>query len=212
MSDKSLRDTHTTPAEWEIGLGWTLASGAGFFVATSLARFLFSILLVFNLAGLASRETRLAVTVATSLALNLSMIGVSVGAAQWIVLRRHIKRASVWILAAIVGTISSMIAVSAIMISMDDITVSKVFADGPSAALANMVTFGIFGGLTGFAQWLVLRQHFRQADWWLLTSFLGWAVGGATSLALTVGTVAGAITGTALVQLIRRTVLAMPDS
>jgi hypothetical protein len=212
MSDESLINAHPTPARWEIGLGWTLASGAAFLVATLLARFLFSILLVFDLAGLASRETKLAETVTTSLALNLSMIGVLVGVAQWIVLRRHIKRASIWILATIVGTISSVIAVSAIIIPMDGTAVSKVFVDGPSVALANMVTFGIFGGLTGFAQWLVLRQYFRQADWWLLASFLGWLVGGATSLAFTVGIVAGATTGTALVQMIRRTVLAKPDS
>ena len=212
MSNKSLTDTHPTPAGWEIGLGWTLASGAGFLVATLLARFLFSILLVFDLAGLAGRETRLAATVTTSLILNLFMIGVSVSVAQWIVLHRHVERAAVWILVTIVGTISSMIAVSAIIIPMDDTTVSRIFANGPSTALANVVTFGIFGGLTGLAQWFVLRQHFRQADWWLLASFLGWAVGGATSLAFTVGTVAGVATGTALVQMVRRTALAMPDS
>lgn len=37
-----------------------------------------------------------------------------------------------------------------------------------------MVTAGV---LIGILQWVVLRQHVRQAGWWILASALGWAAG-----------------------------------
>jgi hypothetical protein len=59
------------------------------------------------------------------------------------------------------------------------------------------------GLVIGILQWVVLRQHLRQAGWWILASAVGWATGWAVVLALVspeagtlTGIVLGSVTGT----------------
>jgi hypothetical protein len=60
-------------------------------------------------------------------------------------------------------------------------------------------------------QWLVLRRRIASAGWWVLASIVGWVIGIAVFLAVgwfvawAVGfAVVGAITGGALVRLLRQ--------
>ena len=79
--------------------------------------------------------------------------------------------------------------------------------------VAGYVGVNVGGIVTGLLQWLVLRRQVAWAGWWILASTVGWIVGGAVSGIVPVnnpvgwsviGAVYGAITGMALVWLLRR--------
>ncbi len=119
--------------------------------------------------------------------------GTVMGMLQWLVLRRHVIRAGRWVLATLGG-----------------------------AAVAGVVIFGVgafnrdlgwFAGVSSFGtvvatfQWLVLQGQVPRAGWWVLAGTVGWVVGmplgdivGPPGL----GAAHGAITGTALVWLLRQ--------
>ena len=86
--------------------------------------------------------------------------------------------------------------------------------------LAYAVFMALGGAVTGILQWLVLRGKVSRAGWWVLASTVGWGLsmgmsiaipsgeteeGGLLSLVVT-GAVMGAITGAALVWLLRQPV------
>jgi len=73
------------------------------------------------------------------------------------------------------------------------------------------------GAVTGILQWLVLRGQVSRAGWWVLASTLGWGLGMSAAVALSrgvgasdtvslvgMGIVLGAVTGGALVWLLRQ--------
>lgn len=132
------------------------------------------------------------------------VIGASLGITQWLVLRRQIPQAYMWLLASAVGG-----AVAGIL----------GFAMGGPAG--GPLGGAVIGASLGIPQWLVLRHRVSQAYVWVLISIVGFAlglsageavgfaVGGAVGWPVggTIhGIVVGAITGGALVWLLRQPV------
>jgi hypothetical protein len=115
-----------------------------------------------------------------------AVVGAVSGVAQWLILRRQVRRAGWWILASTAGW--------AVGLTMGD-------AAGKAVGLA--VTGAVAGAVIGVAQWLLLRRQVRRAGWWILASTAGWAVGDAVGLAV-IGAVSGIITGAVLVWLLRQ--------
>jgi hypothetical protein len=76
------------------------------------------------------------------------------------------------------------------------------------------IVVGALGGaVTGILQWLVLRAQVSRAGWWVLASTVGWGLGMVGTRAFEVlaifgglvgGAVLGAVTGGALVWLLRQ--------
>jgi len=182
----------------EVGLwlGWTLATAGGM-----LLGFLPTILVVnvFNL-GLA----QIIVPV---------LAGTIIGFSQWIVLRRYVTATSDWVLAGgtswAVGYVLGLFLVQAL----------------PSTIFAGIIGYLLFGVIVALVQWPVLRREIPNAFVWVLASALGWAAGFWTSqavlplffsgpliepalsttvIAVTSGLVAGAITGVALIWIVRK--------
>lgn len=118
--------------------------------------------------------------------------GVLIGVLQWLVLRGHVTRAGRWVLA-----------------SLGAAAVVGVVVFGVGVVNADLGWFGgvsVFGTVVGVFQWAVLRRQVPRAGWWVLASTAGWVVGmplgdivGPPGL----GAAYGAITGTALVLLLR---------
>jgi hypothetical protein len=72
----------------------------------------------------------------------------------------------------------------------------------------------LFGTVVGVLQWLVLRRQVARAGWWVLASTVGWVVGmplGDSVGGPALGAAYGAITGTALVLLLRQAPLSPRD-
>jgi hypothetical protein len=93
-------------------------------------------------------------------ALHTAVIGVILGASQWLVLRRSIDVGGQWIVATTAGSaIGGAIGIAASFASGADVI-------QPWALLP-------FGIMLGLAQWLVLRTKLAGASWWTVVSTLG---------------------------------------
>lgn len=181
--------------ELGLWLGWTLATAGGM-----LLGFLPTILLVDVLSlGLA----QIAVPV---------LAGTVIGFAQWLVLRRYVTASTRWDwtdgISWAAGYILGLLLIQLL----------------PSAVFAAFIGYFLFGVIVALVQWPVLRREIPQVLTWLVASALAWAIGywvsravlslftnpmiepvvGTTVIAVTSGLVAGAITGVALIWIVRK--------
>jgi hypothetical protein len=181
--------------ELGLWLGWTLATAGGM-----LLGFLPTILLVdvLNL-GLA----QIAVPV---------LAGTVIGFAQWLVLRRYVTASTQWDwtdgISWAAGYILGLLLIQLL----------------PSSVFAAFIGYFLFGVIVAMVQWPVLRREIPQVFTWMVASAVAWAVGywvsqavlslftdpliepvvGTTVIAVTSGLVAGAITGLALIWIVRK--------
>ena len=181
--------TEPTRVGWRIWLGWMLACVASAAVALTVTGAMVS----------AGRLNAAVVWAVFGL-----VIGASLGITQWLVLRRQIPQAHMWVLASAMGGI----AVGVLGFVMGE-------------AVGGPVGGSVIGAALGIMQWLVLRRLISRAYVWVLASIVGFALGltageavgftaggavgwlvGGTML----GVVVGAITGGALVWLLRQPV------
>ena len=181
--------------ELGLWLGWTLATAGGM-----LLGFLPTILLinVLNL-GLA----QIAVPV---------LAGTVIGFAQWLVLRRYVTASTQWDwtdgISWAAGYILGLLLIQIL----------------PSTVFAAFIGYFLFGIIVAVVQWPVLRREIPQVFTWLIASAIAWAIGywasqavlslftdpliepvvGTAVIAITSGLVAGAITGLALIWIVRK--------
>jgi hypothetical protein len=138
-----------------------------------------------------------------------TVMGATGGYFQWVVLRERIAGAGLWGLASALGFGSAMGAI--------------VAADtGENYVMAGVLVGSVFGVASGILQWLILRRKVPRAGWWPLANLLGSLVGaiaipivasileaghwklGVLTFGLVFGAGNGAITGAALVWLLRQ--------
>ena len=113
--------------------------------------------------------------------------GTAIAFLQWLVLKQHISKPWRWIVTSILGWSLGWV-ISLILYSL---------------GLELMSGLAI-GGITGIAQWLILRNEVQWSGWWIAVSAVAWAVG-ITLLpgVMLSGTMAGLITGIGLELLLR---------
>ena len=109
---------------WRFWLLWVLASAVGWAVGWAVVSAVFGTI----------------VDWAVGWAVGRAMRGAVVGAAQWLVLRRQVRRAGWWILASTVGW-----------------TVGRAMGLVVFGASFGVVEETVFGAVVGAAQWLVLH-------------------------------------------------------
>jgi len=182
--------------EFGLWLGWTLATAAGM-----LLRFLPTILLV-NVLNLGLAQIIVPV-----------FAGTIIGFAQWLVLRRYVTPTTQWELADGISWAAGYV-LGLFLIQVLPSTVFIVF-----------IGYFLFGVIVAILQWPVLRREIPHILTWLLASALAWAAGywaseavlplfltgpsippavSTTVIAVTSGLVAGAITGVALIWIVRK--------
>jgi len=178
-------------------LAWFLASVLGYGMGAILG---FSF--IYNLSPTDTFD-------ATRDILSGAVMGAAGGYFQWMVLTQRLGGTGLWGLASALGFGSAMAASAAA--NPDD-----------NPAMAGLLIVSVFGVVGGILQWLILRRNVPRAGWWLLANLLGSLVGaigpfiavsisetGNWGLALMAfgglfGAGNGAITGTALVWLLRQ--------
>lgn len=188
-------ETKVERNEFGLWLGWTLATAGGMLVG-----FLLTIPLV-NLLDLGFAQIAVPV-----------LAGTVIGFAQWFVLRRYLTAASRWDwmdgLSWAVGYILGLFLIQVL----------------PSTVFAAFIGYFLFGVIVALMQWPVLRREIPQIFTWIIANALAWAVGywvsqavlslfftgdliepavGTAVIAITSGLVAGAITGLALIWIVR---------
>lgn len=154
-----------------VGLGSSLALGAGLFVASDGASL-----------GLA-----IAYAIAIA-ALSAVVEGTMVGGLQWRVLRgvlpglkpkRYIAATAIgafiaWVLGMLPSTIMSALAEPAAAADASAATFD------PSLGLQMLLAVGmglVLGPFLGIPQWRVLREHLPNAGWWIPANMTAWALG-----------------------------------
>jgi hypothetical protein len=182
--------------EFGLWLSWTLATAVGMLIG-----FLPSILLV-NV--LPIQWARILVPL---------LAGFLIGLAQWAVLRNYLVNSGDWILAA--GTSWAVgYALGLLLINF----VSK-------SVVGSFIGYVLFGIIIAVIQWPILRREIPHLWMWILANVVGWTAGFYASqlalnmffnspsippvtstsfLAVVSGLVAGAITGIALVAIVRQ--------
>jgi hypothetical protein len=149
-------NTNQNIVGWGFWLAWVLASimgfGMGSLLGMSVSYALLSGLGITDEFGVAH------------LIMFGTVLGVTSGFLQWVVLREKVARAGRWVLAGTLGFVIAGGILGAIGINENYITAGFLFA----------AVFGVAGGIM---QWLVLRQQIVRAGLWILASIFGSLVG-----------------------------------
>ena len=114
-------------------------------------------------------------------------VGLTVGLAQWLVLRDRLAQSRWWILASTAGWAAGRALAGAVIPTGNPVLIG-----------------GTIGAILGITQFLVLRSQVRQSWWWIVLSAASWglALTGILGAPL-VGTIAGAATGLGLEPFLR---------
>jgi hypothetical protein len=139
---------------------------------------------------------------------SLILLGITIGIAQWTVLRRYLPKATRWIAATMIGYL-----LCAIIFAFANNDPARLLR---TEVVNNVVLFALMGIAIGASQWWVLRQHYLNARLWVLASAFGflffmWLVvnpapsqGVLYLRSATIGAFAAALTGVWLVWMIRQ--------
>jgi hypothetical protein len=146
------------PGGWGLWIAWALASAFG--LAIGLAVYL-------SLAVAAANELAIAGLIILS-CVGGAILGSVLGIAQWIPLRRYLERPRSWIWASIAG---GAIGGPAGRLSGDVVS-------GATDFVAALVLGGaVLGACIGGSQWLILRHEAGSAGWWVVACAVGLALG-----------------------------------
>jgi hypothetical protein len=157
--------------------------------------------------------------------LVLSIVGLSLGTAQWPIIRRYFSRSWLWIVASALGMAVGL-TVGVTLVEQ----VGRALIGGPVnfrmlGVAGRSLSFGVIGvlggGSLGLAQWLVLRRHAPGSKAWIRIN--AWSLGAglacgsvladafllragtlaSTAVLLVLGSsIAGAFTARALAQIV----------
>ena len=193
--------------DWRVWLWWVLASMVGWAVGGYVG---------VALGGGLSRGIIVAGYVGVALG------GIATAVLQWLVLRQRVSRAGWWVVTGIAGGavvgvlvvgVGWVVGVGGSAVGGPDWGANwgPDWSANPGKDVGWVAGAGLYGAVVGGLQWLVLRRRVARAGWWVLASTVGWVVGGLVS-GITdtaagwavLGAVYGAITGAALVWLLRR--------
>jgi hypothetical protein len=134
---------------WIISLGWIFANFLG---AAAIGGIRFTPL-----------------TAIPGILVSSLLIGLPIGLAQWIALRRVAPISVLWVLTISAGLILGHV-VTPILGGI------LGFLDDESVLLLTLIYTSI-GALVGMAQWLLLRAHFNRSMIWLLANAAGFGLG-----------------------------------
>jgi len=99
------------------------------------------------------------------------LIGLPIGFAQWIALRRVVPISILWVL-----TISAGLLLGLVVVNSPIPVLPWGFLDDESV-LSLTAAYTTIAFFVGLAQWLLLRGHFAKSSVWLLSSAVGLGLG-----------------------------------
>ena len=111
----------------------------------------------------------------------LGIVGLSLGTAQWPIIRRHISSSAWWVVGSAVGMAAGL-TLGVILVEQ----IGRAMAGGPinfrmlgvPARAASFGTIGLIGGAgVGLAQWLVLRRQAARCRRWIPVNALSLGAG-----------------------------------
>lgn len=107
-------------------------------------------------------------------------VGALTGGAQWLVLRKPIRRAGWWVPASLsgwaVGWAGGLLLCTLLARAVNGASRGQSILDSMTESGILVAVLGMIGTGVGLLQWLVLRRQVPQAGWWVPASALGWVV------------------------------------
>jgi hypothetical protein len=104
-------------------------------------------------------------------ALAGAIAGAVIGIAQWLVLRQFLSSGVFWILASGIGLAAGLgLGLAVLGARTDTVTL--------------LLRAALTGAVIGLLQWLLLRQEFAMAGWWILAMTIFWVLGWAITRAV----------------------------
>lgn len=137
---------------------------------------------------------------------TLISLGFTLGAAQWVVMRRHLPQPARWVTATLIGYLLCLIMIMG----------SHLARFGRAGVWDDALLLGLLGTAIGTSQWWILRHHYRQAGLWVLATAVGflcfmWIIlfpshtlGELVFRGTIAGALAAAVSGVTLVWLVHR--------
>jgi hypothetical protein len=215
--------------DWNLWLQWALANVVGEVLGLGLA----GAIAIVMFSNIGEPETALVALMMAGVMIAAGALeGVIVGFAQWLVLRRRLRRLSrrEWITATAIG---ALVAWAIGMAPSTLMTLNQSAGSSPPPEISDAVKYALaavmgaaLGMILGAPQWRVLRRYASGGSLWVLANAAAWAVGmpvvfigagvspvgaSAPSVVLTVvvtiaaaGASVGAIHGVALLWLLRQ--------
>ena len=111
----------------------------------------------------------------------LSIVGFSLGTAQWPIIRRHVASSGWWIVASALGM---AVGLTAGVVLVEQIGRAVMGGQvnfrmlGVAGRAASFGTIGLMAGASlGLAQWLVLRRHAASCKSWISVNAMSLAAG-----------------------------------
>jgi len=99
---------------------------------------------------------------------SIAAIGLVVGGAQWLVLRRLIRSFPVWKWLLVNGVAGPLAFILGFAVSNPG---------GAGSSVLVYATGGFIGGaVLGAAQWLILRRYFKRASLWIAAQAVAWGI------------------------------------
>ncbi|AFY68693.1 serine/threonine protein kinase [Thalassoporum mexicanum PCC 7367] len=99
-------------------------------------------------------------------------VGMAMGLAQWLTLRKRLLNIVWWIFATFIGSAAGC-AVSFAMIGT-----AGLAETGIAGSVANLIVGATFGMTVGLSQWFVIKGRFPNPAWWIVANVLGGIIGG----------------------------------
>ncbi len=134
--------------------------------------------------------------------LSFAVMSLAIAVSQWLVIRRYIRGVG-WLWTTLVGG-----AVGGSLSSWASFQLSVTYGD----AVDLLVIYACLRGFsTGFMQWMLIKQYFKQSGWWIVGTTASWYMGVMVGsllitklgyfLTLVVGAIYGLLTGCILLAL-----------
>lgn len=128
--------------------------------------------------------------------LSFAVMSFAIAVSQWLVIRRYIRGIG-WLWTTLVGG-----AVGGSLSSWASFQLAVTYGD----AVDLLVIYACLRGFsTGFVQWMLIKQYFKQSGWWIVGTTASWYVGVMVGsllipklgnfLTLVVGAIYGLLTG-----------------
>lgn len=192
-------DEDSSPDAWSLLARWTLASSIGWLAGLAVGAMLTLAVGVFSWLN-QDRFAAYAILVS---------LGITVGMAQWIVIRPYLPKPLRWITATLIGYLLCLVIILG----------SNLAKLGGTGLWNNLLLLSLLGAAIAAPQWWVLRRHYQQAGLWILVNMVGllcfvWIIiypshsmGEFILRGTIAGTLAAVVPGAALAWLVSRPII-----
>ena len=97
--------------------------------------------------------------------------GLGIGFLQSLLLKNKMAQSWQWIVATTIGYASPLVPIYTLgKLGFGQLYLALGNASIIIKVIFMLITFALYGAIIGYWQWLVLRQHFRRADRWIIAS------------------------------------------